>query len=102
MARKKRARKKTKRRVSKRRVSSIFKGSKLKKRIAVVINNLLLFVALSLVSFVLYRYLPIFGLQNDILNNLFFIMTMVFGFVAVGFLVVLLILLIIKIISKKR
>ncbi len=92
MARKKRVRRKTAKRVSKR----TSRGFGVKKKIAIVLNNLILFVALSLISFVLYKLL-----QNDFLINLFSVMSMVFGFVSVGFLITLLILLIIKI-SKKR
>jgi hypothetical protein len=61
-----------------------------------VINNLLLFAALSLVAFVLFRFI-----QNDFLNNLFFVIAVVFGFIGVGFLIVLLILFVLKLISKK-
>ena len=97
MARKKRARRRVSRRVS-RKVSrsKSFGVSDTKRKIAIVLNNLLLFVALSLVSFVLYRFL-----QNELLVNLFFVMSMVFGFVGVAFLITLLILLIIKVVKKK-
>lgn len=93
MARRKRVVRKTRR--GSRRVSRSHKNDA-QKRIAVVINNLLLFIALSLVSFVLFRFL-----QNDFLINLFQVMAMVFGFVAVGFLITLLILIILKAVSKK-
>ncbi len=97
MARKKRGRRKASRRVSKRASrSKSFGRNDTKRKIAVVLNNLLLFVALSLVSFVLYRFL-----QNELLVNLFFVMSMVFGFVSVAFLITLLILFIIKFVKKK-
>ena len=67
-----------------------------KNKIAVVINNLLLFVALSLVSFVLYRFI-----QNAFFQDLFFVMAMVFGFIAIGFLIALLILFIVKAVKKR-
>ncbi len=92
MARKKRARRV--RRSSRRAARS--SRSDIKKSISVVLNQLLLFVALSLVSFVLYRFL-----QNAFLVSLFEVMAMIFGFVAVGFLVTLLVLLIIKIVRKR-
>jgi hypothetical protein len=97
MARKKRVKRKASRRVS-RRVSRSKNFGRIdtKRKIAVVLNNLLLFVALSLVSFVLYRFL-----QNELLVNLFFVMSMVFGFVGVAFLITLLILLIIKLVKKR-
>jgi len=94
MARKKRTVRRTKRKVS-RRVSS--RKGDMKKKIKVVISNLLLFVALSLVSFVLYRFL-----QNEILVNLFQVMSMIFGFVSVAFLITLLVLVIMKVVKKKR
>ena len=77
------------------------KAMALKRKIQMVINNLLLFTALSLVSFVLYRFVPKL-IQNDFLQELFSIMAMVFGFVASGFLIVLLILLIMKMVSSRR
>jgi len=92
MARKKRRVRRARRRVSRRTALRM----DIKRKIAIVINNLLLFVALSLVSFVLYRFL-----QNELLVNLFFVMSMVFGFVSVGFLITLLILFIIKLVKKR-
>jgi len=107
MARKKRVAKRTrkvqrkvsksKRKVSKPENFRRSKSTDVKKKISLVINNLLLFVALSLVSFVLYRFL-----QNDILVNLFFVLATVFGFVSLAFLITLLILLIMKIVYKRR
>lgn len=93
MAKKKRAKKRKSRRIVKRVAG---KSISTKRKIATVIKNLLLFVALSLVSFVLYRFL-----QNDFFRNLFFVMAIIFGFVAVGFLITLLILSIIKTLSKR-
>lgn len=83
MARKKSVKKKTR------------KKPDLKNKIKFALNRFLFFVILALVSFVVYSYI-----DNDLLNDLFFVMTMVFGFIAVGFLVVLLILFIIKNIRK--
>jgi len=93
MAKKKRTEKRTRRKVSK---NIISKFGDLKKKFTIVINNLLLFVALCLVSFVLYRFLV-----NDILKNFFQAMSMIFGFVSVAFLIVLLILFIMKFSKKK-
>jgi len=93
MAKKKRTKKRKSRRIARR-----FAGKSIgtKKKIAVVIKNLLLFIALSLVSLVLSRFL-----QNDFFIKLFFVMAIIFGFVAVGFLIALLILSIMKAFSKK-
>lgn len=90
------SRRKTARHVRRAKVSAP-KFSNIKGRIARVVNNLLLFIALSLVSFVLYRFV-----QNDFLTDLFFVMSTVFGFIAVGFFIALLILEIVKYVSKKR
>ncbi len=93
MAKKKR----TKKRKSRRNVKRIgSRSAGIKKKIAVVIKNLLLFIALSLVSLVLSRFL-----QNDFFIKLFFVMAIIFGFVAVGFLISLVILAIMKTVSKK-
>ena len=94
MVKKKRSRKTTKRAV--RKTGSISKLINTKNKPARVINNLLLFVALSLVSFVLYRFV-----QNVFFNNLFLIMAIIFGFISVGFLITFLILIIIKSVSKR-
>ena len=83
MARKKSVKKKTR------------KKPDLKNKLKFALNRFLFFVILSLISFVVYSYIG-----NDLLNDLFFVMTMIFGFIAVGFLVVLLILFIIKNIRK--
>ncbi|VVB82264.1 Uncharacterised protein [uncultured archaeon] len=70
-----------------------------KNKISLVINNLLLFVALSLISLVLYRYVP--TTTSDLLNPLFFVMAVAFGFVSVAFLIMLIILYVMKAVSKK-
>lgn len=94
MARKKRVVKRARKRAARVSVKSFVK---VKNKISLVINNLLMFVALSLVSLVLYRYI----VGNDILTNLFFVMSLAFGFIAAAFLIVLVILSIMKAISKK-
>jgi hypothetical protein len=98
MARKKRAVKRTARKTvaKKTNFKNIISGN-IKKNIMLIVNNLLLFVALSLVSFVLYRFLP-----NDLLKNLFYVMAMVFGFVSIAFLISLLVLVIMKFVYKKK
>ena len=72
-----------------------FKSLNPKSKIKLVVNNLLFFVALCLVSLVLYRFV-----KNIILMNLFSVMAMIFGFVAVAFLIALLVLLIRKTMKK--
>ncbi len=68
-----------------------------KRKLWLVLNNLLLFVALSLVSYVLTRFLT-----NAFFIDLFSITAMVFGFVAVGFLIALIVLLILSAFKKRR
>lgn len=93
MAKKKRTKKRKSRRIVRKSVS---RAIGIKKKIAIVVKNLLLFIALSLVSLVLSRFL-----QNDFFIKLFFVMAIIFGFVAVGFLISLVILVIMKAVSKK-
>lgn len=96
MAKKKRARRTAKR--SSRKVRKVLnKKVGLVNKIKLVVNNLLLFIALSLVSLVLKQFI-----QSPILNQLFFITAIVFGFISVGFLITLLILAIMKMVSKRR
>ena len=94
MARKKRVKIVAKKKV--RRVKNRAPTINVKNKISLVVNNLLLFIALSLVSLVLYRYL-----QNTFLVNLFQVMAIIFGFVAAGFLIAFIILVIMKFLSKK-
>jgi hypothetical protein len=102
MARKKSVRRKPTRNVRKsskkiKKTSVKYKSGNLHDKIRLVITNLLLFVALSLVGFVLNRYI-----ENTFLKDLFQIIAIVFGFIGVGFLLVLLILEILKLVSKKK
>lgn len=100
MARKKMARKtatrNSKKIVRKKTPAKNARGT-LKNKMRLVISNLLLFIALSLVSFILYQLV-----QNDFLNNLFFVIALIFGFIGVGFLIAFLVLTIMKLISKRR
>jgi hypothetical protein len=98
MARKKRVVKRTAKRTVARKINpkNIITGN-FKKDINLIVRNLLLFIALSLVSLVLTRFL-----QNPLLVNLFSVMAIVFGFVSVAFLIYLLVLWIIELVSKKR
>lgn len=66
-----------------------------KRKINLSLKKLILFAVLALISFVLYLFL-----SNEIFKNLFSLLTMIFGFIAVGFLIVLLIFLILKIMKK--
>jgi len=95
MVKKKRVRKAAKRKVSKK---VAFGSGDLKKKIKIVLNNFLLFVALFLVSSIFGLVIPF---KNETLTNLFLAMTAIFGSVALAFLITLLVLVIMKIIKKK-
>jgi len=65
------------------------------RKIGVVIKNLILFAILSLISWLLY------GVSNvGMYENLFLLLAYVLGFVALAFLIVLLVLLLLKLIRK--
>jgi hypothetical protein len=98
MARKKRVvKRRAKRAVSgKANFKNIITGN-LKQDVNLIVKNLLLFIALSLVSLVFNRFL-----QIDLLKSLFFVMAVVFGAVAVAFLMYLLVLWIMELVSKKK
>jgi len=66
-----------------------------KRKISVLLNNLLLFIALSLVSLVLTKFST-----NIFFVNLFSVLTIVFGFIAVAFLIVFLVLLLVRAFKK--
>jgi hypothetical protein len=95
MVRKKVSRKRALRRVSHRKVKLKFKHLDKKSKIKFVVNQLLFFIALCLVSLVLFQIV-----KNLILSNLFSVLAMITGFIAVAFLIALLILIIKKIIKK--
>jgi len=67
-----------------------------KRKISVLLNNLLLFIALSLVSLVLTQFS-----SSAFFINLFSVLTIVFGFIALAFLIVFLVLILIRALSKK-
>ena len=66
-----------------------------KRKVSVLLNNLLLFIALSLVSLVLTEFS-----SNVFFINLFSVLTIVFGFIAVAFLIVFLVLLLVRALRK--
>ena len=86
-----------KKRVKKTRKPVSKKMDSKKKKIAVLLNNLLLFIALSLVSLVLTQ----FSSGNAFFVNLFSVLTVVFGFIALAFLIVFLVLILVRALSKK-
>ena len=66
-----------------------------KKKIKLVLKNLILFAILTLVSFLLY----IFS-NNELFRSLFQLLAMILGFVGLAFLIVLLALWILKLMKK--
>lgn len=95
MVRKKRVRKAS-RKVSRKVKKQVQKIPALKNKISITVNNLLLFIALSLVSLVLYRFI-----SATLMKDLFQVMAIVFGFVSVAFLITLIALYLIKTFGKK-
>jgi polyferredoxin len=86
---KKRVRKKR----TKKSVKRVVRSSK--RKINLAFKNLVLFVVLSFITFLLYNFL-----SNDLLVNLFLLLAIIFGFVAVAFLIVLLVFLVLRIMKK--
>lgn len=68
-----------------------------KMKIKLVLTNLVLFIVLSLLSFVLYS---VRWISDEMVLNLFFILAIIFGFVSVAFLIVLLIFLFLRVMRK--
>jgi small-conductance mechanosensitive channel len=89
MAKKRRVRKSS-RRIVRKKTKSVSKFS-------IVANNLLLFIALALVSLVLTRFLA-----NNFLTNLFAVMAMVFGVISVAFLITLLVLFVMRAAYRRK
>lgn len=100
MAKKKKVRKKSSvRRISPKVKKEISKPKKLvrasQRKISLIFKNLTLFAILFLISFLSYSFL-----SNELYVNLFFLLTIIFGFIALAFLIVLLIFLILRIMNK--
>ncbi|MDD5700068.1 MAG: hypothetical protein PHH00_02660 [Candidatus Nanoarchaeia archaeon] len=68
-----------------------------KANIRIVLNNLIVFFILFLISLILYEVL-----QSEVLNNLFFIFMLGFGFISVAFLITLVVFLFLKLLQKRR
>jgi hypothetical protein len=66
-----------------------------RKKIKLVLRNLVLFIGISFISFILYLVS-----NKDIFRTLFSLLAMIFGFVSVAFLIVLLIFFFMKLFKK--
>jgi|WetSurMetagenome_2_1015567.scaffolds.fasta_scaffold163739_2 hypothetical protein len=95
MARKKRAKRAGKN--VRRGKKSAVKYSQPRNKIKLVFGNLLLFVVLTVLSWILFN-----AVNNVILVNLFQIMAIAFGFISVGLLIALLVLIIVKNVRKSK
>ncbi len=94
VSRKKNTRKRTVRRSSKKiNKPKVMRVSK--RKFDLSLRRLILFAVLAAISFILYLFL-----SNEIFKNLFSLLAMIFGFVAVGFVIVFLIFLVLKILKK--
>ncbi len=69
--------------------------SNLKRRFGIALRNLILFLIMFVVSYGLYS-----ASSSDLMINLFFLLSVIFGFVSLAFLLVLLIFVFMKIIRK--
>jgi len=66
-------------------------------KFGIVLRNLIVFVLLALVSYLLYYFV----FENTIFVNLFYFLWIVFGFIALAFLIALLVLLFMRWMKKK-
>ena len=66
------------------------------KKVHLVLKNLILFLAISIISFILRSILA-----EGLFKSFFFLLSIIFAFVAVAFLIVLLVLLALKFVKKK-
>ena len=66
-----------------------------KKKFHLVLKNLILFAILFILSLVIYNVS-----NNEIYSDLFFLLSMIFGFVAVAFLIILLVFLFMRVMKK--
>lgn len=66
-----------------------------KKKISLVFKNLVLFFVFSLIFVALYSVS-----SNELMINLFFLLSILFGFVSLAFLIALLVLLVLKFLKK--
>lgn len=66
-----------------------------KKKIILVLTRLVFFIVLSLISFLSYYFLA-----NEVLRNLFLMLTIIFSFISVGFLIALLVFVFMRVIRK--
>jgi hypothetical protein len=64
-------------------------------KFGIVFRNLILFVLLSLISYILYLVS-----ESDVFTNLFYLLWIVFGFISVAFFIALLVLLFLKLIKR--
>lgn len=78
------------------RAASARSSTGIKRNLRVVLNNLVLFILLFLVSLILYQVLG-----DGIFKNLFSVFTILFGFVSVAFLISLLVFLFLRVLRKR-
>lgn len=92
MAKKKSVRKSTK----KKKVVKSKKIDASKKKINLVVRNIVIFVSISLISYVLYKIL-----NKAMFENLFLLLAMIFAFLSVAFLIVLLTFVFLRFLKRK-
>ncbi len=97
MAKKKRGKKTTSKKVRKAGKKTVQRRlvRSTKRKINLVLRNLILFGVLALISFCLYTFCT-----NELFRNLFYLLTLIFAFVGLAFLIILLALAILKLMKK--
>ena len=105
MAKKRGIKKKSKKKVVRTKPKRVSKKLKPKKRVvkrratgkkmSIVIKNLILFVVLAIISYLLYN---VSG--SELLRQLFYLAAILMGFIALAFLIVLLVLLFLRLLKK--
>jgi len=76
--------------------NSVAYRSSISTNVRVVMNNLIIFFILFLISLILFSVL-----QSEVLRNLFFIFLLGFGFISVAFLITLVVFLFLKLLHKR-
>jgi len=75
----------------------VARGSSISTNIRIVLNNLIIFFILFLISLILYGVI-----QLEILHDLFFIFMLGFGFISLAFLLTLVVFLFLRLLKKRR
>jgi len=87
----------TRHRITAKRSAVASRTSSASTNVRIVMNNLIIFFILFLISLILFSVL-----QSEVLKNLFFIFLLGFGFISVAFLITLVVFFFLKLFQKRR